>query len=243
MQLEKIRMPRFDGDLREYPTFKRDFQKQVMPHLTEDTAPYTLRSCLGKEPLSQVKSVDDDIRDMWKRLDEKYRDPARVANAIINDIRRVRGIKEGENRRFVEFVGIIEDGYRDLKRLGLETEITTTSSVSIIERKLPADVRKEWAKLLSADESTVNKADKFSSLLKFLLTQKRAVEYDSSELRSSGGPVLAAKGTVNHAAADEHRDNPKQRSRSKCLIHDGAEHSTNECRLYLSKPMGEKWHC
>lgn len=233
-------MPRFDGDLREYPTFKRDFQKQVMPHLTEDTAPYTLRSCLGKEPLAQVKSVDDDIRDMWKRLDEKYGDPARVADAIINDIRRVRGIKEGENRRFVEFVGIIEDGYRDLKRLGLETEITTTSSVSIIERKLPADVRKEWAKLLSADESTVNKTDKFSSLLKFLLAQKRAVEYDSSELRASGGPVLAAKGTVNHAAADEHRDNPKQRSRSKCLIHDGAEHSTNECRLYLSKPMGEK---
>ena len=27
VQLEKIRMPRFDGDLREYPTFKRDFQK------------------------------------------------------------------------------------------------------------------------------------------------------------------------------------------------------------------------
>ena len=152
-----------------------------MPHLTEDTAPYTLRSCLGKEPLAQVKSVDDDIRDMWKRLDEKYGDPARVADAIINDIRRVRGIKEGDNRRFVEFVGIIEDGYRDLKRLGLETEITTTSSVSIIERKLPADVRKEWAKLLSADESAVNKTDKFSSLLKFLLGQKRAVEYDSSE--------------------------------------------------------------
>ena len=86
-------MPRFDGDLREYPTFKRDFQKQVMPHLTEDTAPYTLPSCLGKEPLAQVKSVDDDIRDMWKRLDEKYGDPARVADAIINDIRR-RGRKQ-----------------------------------------------------------------------------------------------------------------------------------------------------
>lgn len=84
----------------------------------------------------------------------RYGDPARVADAIINDIRRVRGIKEGENRRFVEFFGIIEDGYRDLRKLGLETEITTTSSVSIIERKLPADVKKEWAKLLSVDEST-----------------------------------------------------------------------------------------
>lgn len=239
LHLEKIRMPRFDGELREYPTFKRDFQKQVMPHLTENTAPYTLRSCLSKEPLAQVKSVDDDIRDMWERLDEKYGDPAKFADAIINDIRRIKSIKEGENRRFVEFVGIVEDGFRDLKRLGLETEITTTSSVSIIERKLPADIRKEWAKLLSSDESKINKTDKFSSLLKFLLAQKRAVEYDSSELRAVGGPA-PCKGAVHYAAADEYRDNPKSRPHCKCLFHDNVEHSTNDCRLYLSKPMQER---
>ena len=83
---------------------------------------------------------------MWKRLDEKYGDPTRVADAIINDIRRVRAIKEGENRRFVEFIGIIEDGYRDLKRLGLETEITATSSVSTIERKVTGRRKKGMGK-------------------------------------------------------------------------------------------------
>ncbi|KAL9962208.1 hypothetical protein ACROYT_G031290 [Oculina patagonica] len=64
LHLEKIRMPRFEGELKEYSQFKSDFQKQVMPHLTRDTAPYTLRSCLGKEPLARVKSVDDDIEEM-----------------------------------------------------------------------------------------------------------------------------------------------------------------------------------
>ena len=39
-----------------------------------------------------------------------------------------------EEKRIVEFVEIVEDGYRDLKRLGLESEITTTTScVSIID--------------------------------------------------------------------------------------------------------------
>ena len=48
----------------------------------------------------------------------------------------MRAIKEGENRRFIEFVDIVDNGYRDLLRLGLEKEITTTSSVSMIEKKL-----------------------------------------------------------------------------------------------------------
>lgn len=75
-----------------------------------------------------MKSIDDDIQEMWKRLDEKYGDPAKVADAIINTVQNVRPIKEGENKKFIELVDAVEDGYNDLKKLGLEREITTTSS-------------------------------------------------------------------------------------------------------------------
>ncbi|KAJ7337869.1 hypothetical protein OS493_008027 [Desmophyllum pertusum] len=156
LRLEKIKMPKFDGELREYPRFRKDFEVQVMPSLNSSTAPYTLRSCLGKEPLAVVKGVDDDIKEIWT--------------------------KKEENKRFIEFVEIVDNGYRDLLRLGLEKEITTTSSVSIIEKKLPADIRRDWAKLVSSDTSSVDKKDKFPSLLKFLLNQKTAIEYDSADL-------------------------------------------------------------
>ena len=63
---------------------------------------------------------------MWKRLDEKYGDPAKVVDVIMNAIHNTRNLKDGENKKFVEFINIVEDGYRDLKRLGLEKEITTT---------------------------------------------------------------------------------------------------------------------
>ena len=133
--MEKIRLPRFEGEIREYSQFKKDFQKQVLPTLNVDNATYVLRSCLGKEPSDTVKSVDDDLDEMWRRLDSKYGDPAKIADVIIDGIRRTRMIREGEEKRFIDFVTMLEDGYRDLKRLGLEAEITTTSSVSIIERE------------------------------------------------------------------------------------------------------------
>ena len=65
-------MPNFEGELREYPRLRKDFAiQELMKSLNSSTAPYTLRSCLGKDPLAVVKGVDDDIDEMWKRLDER----------------------------------------------------------------------------------------------------------------------------------------------------------------------------
>ena len=193
LRMEKAKMPSFNGIIKEYPQFKQDFQKQVMPTLDKDSTCYILRSCLEKEPAETVKGIDDDIKEMWKRLNEKYGDPAKLTDVIINTIQDIRPIKEGENKRFIEFVDAVEDGYKDLNRLGFEREITTTSSVSIIERKLPANIKREWAKLFSAD--------KFPSILNFLLSQKRAIEYDTTELRLTTTSTI--KGSAHYAKTNK----------------------------------------
>ena len=168
LQLEKVRMPHFDGELRKYPQFKRDFQKQVMTQIRKGDAAYVLRTCLKGDPARLVNCVDDDIDEMWHRLDDKYGDPAKVADVIIDEIKRFRMLREGEDKRFIEFVTLIEDGYRNLKGLGLETEITTTSSVSVIEKALPSDIKRKWSERVSSRDSLVDKSNKFPSLLDFL---------------------------------------------------------------------------
>ncbi|PFX30350.1 hypothetical protein AWC38_SpisGene4867 [Stylophora pistillata] len=224
LQLEKMKLPRFEGEIRAYPQFKRYFEKQIMPHLQNDDVSYVLLSCLGSEPVTTVKSIDDDVREMWKRLDEKYGDPAKVAEVIIDGLRRTRIVREGEEKRFVELVEIVENGYRDLKRLGLESEITTTSSFSIIEKKLTADIRRKWAEIVSAANSTVDKTNKFPSLLKFLRSQRGAIEYDTASLRVPAGPL---KAVIHHTTAKEEIDMKGQRvTQSKCLIHKRGKHST-----------------
>ena len=52
LKLERMKMPTFNGEIREYPRFKADFQKHVMPMINSDeSAAYILKSCLSKEPL------------------------------------------------------------------------------------------------------------------------------------------------------------------------------------------------
>ena len=162
-----------------------------------------------------MKSIDHDLDAMWKRLDEKYGDPAKVVDE------NTRNLKDGVNKKVVEFINIVEDGYRDLKRLGLEKEITTTTSVRVIEKKLPADVRKEWAKLVSSEDSTVNNMDKFPSLLKFLLNQKQAIEYENADLRLNNNSRV--KGSVYYLEKDD-KVAASRSTRSKCLYHERANH-------------------
>ena len=84
----RLKMPSFNGNIRDYPCFKGDFQKQVMPNIRgEGAAAYNLRSCLSDEPLEIVRNVDDDIEEMWRRLDERYGRLPKLTDAIMVDIK------------------------------------------------------------------------------------------------------------------------------------------------------------
>ena len=71
IRLERIKMPTFAGNIRDYPRFKADVIRQVLPDFKNDehAAAYTLKSCLAGVPLSIIRNVDDDLAEMWKRLD------------------------------------------------------------------------------------------------------------------------------------------------------------------------------
>ena len=46
LRLERMKMPTFSGNIRDYPRFKSDFQKQVMPEMdSPDRGAYALKSC------------------------------------------------------------------------------------------------------------------------------------------------------------------------------------------------------
>ena len=65
LRLERMKMSKFEGEIRDYPRFKDDFKKQVMPEMEgPQTAAYALRSCLGKKELIIVRGVGDDLSEM-----------------------------------------------------------------------------------------------------------------------------------------------------------------------------------
>ena len=69
VKMERIKMPAFDGDIRNYAKFKADFKRQVEKEIDcPETLAYVLKSCLSKQPLDIVKNMEEDVVKIWKRL-------------------------------------------------------------------------------------------------------------------------------------------------------------------------------
>ena len=66
MRVKKLDAPVFSGNIRDYPSFKQDY------NLLMKDDPFTLKQCLTGEALLTVKGVDNDFTEMMKRLDIKY---------------------------------------------------------------------------------------------------------------------------------------------------------------------------
>jgi hypothetical protein len=118
VRLEKIKMPIFSGNVRDWPRFKSDFKYHVEASMSSEAATvYALRSCLCSSAAAHVRPVNDNLSEMWNRLEERYGNPGKVVDVILLDLKQFRLISENENQKFISFVDMIEKAYLDLKRL------------------------------------------------------------------------------------------------------------------------------
>ncbi|KAK4319307.1 hypothetical protein Pmani_009766 [Petrolisthes manimaculis] len=62
--------PKFSGNIRDYPTFRKDYERLVTNNYGEN--PYALKSCLTGDALAVVRGVEDSFSEMVKRLDDKF---------------------------------------------------------------------------------------------------------------------------------------------------------------------------
>mgnify|MGYP001798355501 CR=1 FL=1 len=139
----------------------------------------------------------------------------------INNVQNFKPIKEGVNRKHLELISVVENGYRDLKRLGIEQEIKT----SMTEKKLPEDIKNYWAKIVNSDANPADRANKFPTWTKFLLSQKNITEYKVLERRAT---TLPAKITTHYTGIED-----KPQKFANCIFHDKRKHWTSDCRLFI----------
>ena len=231
MKLERMKLPQFSGNIRDYPRFRSDFEKQILPELESGKVAYVLKSCLGGEAFDAIYNLDDDVTKMWKRLDEKYGLPSKLVDVVVYDIKNIKHLQEGDDQSFLELINTVEKGYQDLARINMESEISNSGTVSLIEERLPRDIKREWSREVNRSTSKVEQKNKFPYLLQFLQEQRKIIEYESSELRIGGDH--ARKGRVHVIDRDGKFIEDKEATKTtRCLVHSSSTHNTADCRVY-----------
>ncbi|CAC5404641.1 unnamed protein product [Mytilus coruscus] len=195
-RVKKLEAPIFAGSIRDYPSFKVDYERHMLSSYGKD--PYALKQCLSGEALTVVKGVDNDFEEMFRRLDMKYGRAEKLIDHILNELKRLKKVQEGDNMKFISLVETVEKCWLDLKRMNLEAEMNTATMVSQIEKLLPPIQKREWALRKQKTESKSIPLS-FKEFLNFLLEEKSALEYMESDLREYG----TAKGKINTFDANE----------------------------------------
>ena len=76
--------------------------------------------------------IIETVKNIWQRFDERYGNPSLLVDVIMNEVRNIGVLVDGDSVQFIDFVNKIEKGYTDLQRLGLENEISNSVTVNFL---------------------------------------------------------------------------------------------------------------
>ena len=96
-KMDKPKMPRFAGDVRDYAIFRSDFKHAVDSRYSKRDTISLLRTSLQGRPLDLIKGIGTDYEAEWSYLDSVYADPRFVADTITQDITKFRPLRDGED--------------------------------------------------------------------------------------------------------------------------------------------------
>ena len=233
VQLERIKLEQFNGDIRKYPKFKEQFELYVKPLCRASQLPFILRSYLTDDVKEEVDNLDDNLDTLWRRLDKKYGNCGKLVDAILADLSR---IPKGDGKQTLQLIKTVERAYRDLARMGRSSEMQNGTIIAMIERKLPEEIRFEWIKIVADLEGEEESEEKFKLLFDLLENWKVRLEYDQALIRK----VPEKKSVTHHASAKTSQEREPRQEKERCWIHTQEYHPIWVCNIFKGKDISER---
>ncbi|XP_063959833.1 uncharacterized protein LOC129259266 [Lytechinus pictus] len=229
VQVERPKLPRFTGDVRDYMTFKSDFKHLVDSRYSKRDAITILRSSLLGKPLDLIRGLGNDYDSAWSHLDNIYGDPRLVADAIVYDLGKFRPLKDGEDGRFCDLVHLIRRSYNSLQEVGRANDMDNNHMLSLIERKLSSDDRKLWLRFIDRERTDAS----LHALLYWMELELKTRIRASAPLRDS------RSSTIGHISQDDGSN--ERKPDFKCWLCETSDHWIDQCKKVLSKTQEERY--
>ena len=156
---------------------------------------------------------------------------------ILADISR---LPKGDGKTTLIMINTVEKAHRDLTRMHRASEMENGTIISMIEKRLPDDIRFDWIKLIAEKQDTPeesqdtsdNSVGKFNMLLELLKKWRIIIEYDQATIRKTS----EKKGLTHHVKATEIDGNAET-----CWIHqESGGHQIWACKVFRTKPVSER---
>ena len=221
-RMEKPKMPKFSGDVRDYTIFKADFKHLVETRYSKRDAITLLRASLQGKPLELIKGIGQDYDAAWEYLDSIYGDPRFVADTITQDIARFKPLRDGDDARFCDLVHLVKRSFNTLAEVGRQNDMNNNHMLAIIEQKMFSDDRKVWSRFL---ESTKSEAT-LEMLISWMTSEMKSRMRATAPLRSGYQPPKSV-GQLGYGDG-------KKTANHKCWLCKVSTHWTDQCSKFIA---------
>ena len=241
-RVEKPKLPKFSGDVRNYAIFKSDFN-HINARYGKRDAITILRSCLVGRPFDLIQGIGNDYDAAWELLDSMYGDPRIVADTIINDLNKFRPLKESEDSKFGELVNLVRRSYNVLKLVGKSSDMDNCHMLATIERKLCSSDRKCWFRYQEIEKQDVC----LQTLLTWLDLEMKARMRASAPLRSH--PESRSANVNQMSVKEKSKESngnrkesmqPNKPRQNRCWHCNTDDHWIDQCKRVTSMTASER---
>ena len=229
-KVEKPKLPCYNGDVREYATFKSDFKHAIERKYSKRDAITMLRTCLKDKPLQLIKGIGTDYDAVWHYLDAIYGDPRYVSDTVTQDIMNFRKLDNGDDARFCDLVHLVNRSFNTLKEVGQPNDMDNSHMLSVIERRICADDRKVWARELEREKKPAT----LQALLSWMTTEMKSRMRATAPIRTG----MSSRRYVNQLRAKERGSDKQQRN--KCWFCKDSQHWTDQCHRFRALEVDER---
>ena len=239
LKLEKPKLPKFSGDVRDYINFRSDFKHFVGDKYSERDSIIVLKSCLYGKPLDLIKGIGSSYDDVWELLDSMYGQPRIIADAIMADVSKFKALKQEEDGRFCELVQLLLRCRVTLKEVNRINDLNNTHMIAIIEQKLCHDDSMLWSRYLEKESLEPD----IDNLLAWMSAEMRIRVRVSAAIRAPVRHASTSGGASKSVNVVTQASKPTSGStfRSKCWICDTNDHWTDQCKTFLDNSVADRY--
>ena len=229
-KMEKPKMPKFVGDVREYAIFRVDFKHAIESRYSKRDSITFLRACLQGKPLDLIRGIGSDYDAAWDYLDSIYGDPRFVSDTVMQDIVKFRSLQHGDDARFCDLVHLVKRCYNTLKEVGVPNDMDNSHMLLIIEQKMCTDDRKVWSRDLERERKPAT----LQGLLNWMSVEMKSCMRATAPLRSSSTNQC----TVHHVRTDG--DNDMRPTNHKCWLCKNSTHWPDQCLKFAALSIDDQ---
>ena len=173
-----MELPTFNGCRRDWPEFKTVWKSVAESSYHNKTAlAHELKRSVRREASKRIRSVyitkPEAYDVMWSKLESYYEDVGASVQAALEDLHKLKPVKEDDFRGLVELIDEVESAYSQLREPG-NLNVFTMRDVDQITELLPSHLKVEWRRYYR-DMAPTEKVRPFESFMKFLESERDAV--------------------------------------------------------------------